>query len=485
MEPLSALLVAAAAVSVAYLVTSERARARARNWREAAGAVGLADVQETETLGIPSRLVGRAGGLRVQLEHCQRRRRESGTRITLAGLGHGPFGLSLRREGLGTAFEKAVGEREIEIGDRGFDDELFVRGQVALARALLDAETRGRLVSLLRGRMEIERHGPVEVEARLADDVLQVELPEKGFSPRTEALAEVLRVLLALARRLLAPPDVPARIAENLPREPEAGVRLQCLLTLVHEFPDHPATRTALLAARDDPEADVRVQAGIALGDEGRDVLLAAAVDEAAPDATTARAVAALAERLTSDEAKKILDDALRTRREMTARECLEALGRRHGLEAVPTLAKVLAVGTGALAEAAASALGATRLAAAEPPLVEALGRESPRVRAAAAQALGRVGGVSAVPALREAAERHPRHRDLTRAVRQAMAEIQAQVEGAEPGQLSLATADARAGQLSLADEGGAGGLSLAPEGSEEVEADRRRQRPGTIQGKT
>jgi len=95
------------------------------------------------------------------------------------------------------------------------------------------------------------------------------------------------------------------------------------------------------------------------------------------------------------------------------------------------------------------------------------------------------VGGASAVPALREAAERHARDGDLSRAVLQAVAEIHARIQGAEPGQLSLATAAAQTGQLSLTDEEAAGRLSIAPEGSKEGEKDRPRQRPGTIQGKT
>jgi hypothetical protein len=62
------------------------------------------------------------------------------------------------------------------------------------------------------------------------------------------------------------------------------------------------------------------------------------------------------------------------------------------------------------------------------------------------------------VPALREAAEAGG---DMRRAARQAIAEIQARLTGAEPGQLSLAGGEA--GALSLADEAGAPGrLSLA-----------------------
>lgn len=76
---------------------------------------------------------------------------------------------------------------------------------------------------------------------------------------------------------------------------------------------------------------------------------------------------------------------------------------------------------------------------------------------ALAARQLGRQGTVAAVPVLREAAERGPK--EVNRVCHQAVAEIQARLEGAEAGQLSLAVGDA--GQLSLAG-GEAGALALA-----------------------
>jgi hypothetical protein len=60
---------------------------------------------------------------------------------------------------------------------------------------------------------------------------------------------------------------------------------------------------------------------------------------------------------------------------------------------------------------------------------------------------------------LKEAAERFSRDAELSRATRQAIAEIQSRLPGASPGQLSLAGADA--GQLSLT-QADAGQLSLA-----------------------
>jgi hypothetical protein len=112
---------------------------------------------------------------------------------------------------------------------------------------------------------------------------------------------------------------------------------------------------------------------------------------------------------------------------------------------------------------AAAEELGATGLPEAEGPLVRALGSPAPEVRVAAARALGRAGTAASVSALREAAEANP-DGGLRRAVRQAVAEIQSRIGGAEPGQLSLATGEAESGRLSIAEERSSGRLSLSGE---------------------
>jgi len=224
----------------------------------------------------------------------------------------------------------------------------------------------------------------------------------------------------------------------------------------VRELPDHPATREALLAARDDPDADVRLRAGAALGAEGREPLLRLALGEGAEDATTDRAVTALGEQLTLDEATAILRNALRARREATARSAMGVLAHRSGKEAIHMIAKVLAVEQGPLAHAAAHTLGLTGSALAEEPLLAALRSADASLRVAATRALGQVGTVAAVAALREL---EADDSALRIAVRQAIARIQARIAGAGPGQLSLAGGES--GQLSLA-EGEAGHLSFA-----------------------
>ncbi len=272
-------------------------------------------------------------------------------------------------------------------------------------------------------------------------------------------LPQVLRAALDLAARLAAPADVAGRIATRLADEPEPRVRRRALLSLLREFPEREATRRVLAAAREDEDAEVRVRAGIALGTEGRDVLLGVAGGEGAEDATSARAVAALATWLTIDQAAELLKNALRTRRLLTAKACLDVLGRSGGI-ATPILAKVLLVERNELGEAAAEALAATGDASAEAPLVRALAEGPPALRRAAAVALGGVGTRDAVLPLREAEAREPA---LRGAARQAVAQIHARLAGAAQGQLSLAGGES--GQLSLAeDESGRLSLHESPQ---------------------
>jgi len=479
MEPLAALVVGAVAASVAYLVASARARTRAAAWRSAATAVGLTDVREHERLGIPSSLAGRSGQLELTLDRYQRGKYESGTRITIRGMGHDAAGLSLRREGLATSFEKLVGEREIELGDPAFDGEVYVQGSTPLARAVLDAATRRLLVELLGGHIPAGGGGSVAARVTLAGGMLRAELQQRAFVPPSERLPEVLATLLDAARRLSAPPDPARRIAENLRSEPVAGVRLQSLQMLLREFGDHPAAREALLAARSDASPEVRLRAGVALGEEGRDVLLELAAAEDAGDACAAGAVDALGARLTRERAEAILERALRARRVVTARACLRALGGGGDAGALAALVKVLAAEANEVGAEAAQALATLGQPAAQPALLAALASVSAAVRTAAAGALGTLGDAGAVAPLRAAASAPAADGALKRAVRQAVAEIQSRLSGAAPGQLSLVPEAGEAGRLSLAEVDGGGRLSLIGPAADEAEGADAPRRPG------
>ncbi|HSD29235.1 MAG TPA: hypothetical protein VLL75_18175, partial [Vicinamibacteria bacterium] len=280
-----------AAVAEALGGPSPRQRAA---WREAARAAGLGAVEESE-----GGLAGWAGPLRVRLERSGDSE-SRGTSITVSGPAM-PAGLTVRPEGLGSRIRGVRGVREVEIGHDTFDAAAWVEGSPTLARAVLDADVRRALRALFDGRLERPGHSPIFASGRVEDGVLRIDVPDAASSARDrrargepeagayaylgalEHLGEVLASTIALARRLATPADVPRRLADNLKSEPVAGVRLQVLSALAREFPDEPATRAALRAMREDPDAEVRLRAGAALGAEGRDVLLAIAAGEGAP----------------------------------------------------------------------------------------------------------------------------------------------------------------------------------------------------------
>jgi hypothetical protein len=390
---------------------------------------------------------------------------------------------------------------EILTGDALFDGAVSVQGPPALAHALLDAETRRVLTGLLSGQLRQSGRPTFWASGSLDHGVLRIDIPE--VTPKTQAgplwldsevqgvpldsgrdavaglerFPEALERVLFLARRLETPAAVPQRIAANLATEPDPGVRLRLLATLTREAPDLPLTQEALLVARDDPDAQVRLHAGTALGDEGTEVLVHLADGEGADDATTQKAVAALGDRLSPEKAVSILRGALRTRRTATALACIPLLGARRGTAGARLLQSVLAVEEPRLAAAAASALGeivdldpALALGR-ERALTEALDHRSREVRIAAAHALGRTGTVAVIGRLKQA---ETDDSALRAPARQAIATIQSRLPGAAAGQLSLAggeagrlsLAGAEGGQVSLADSDDSEARSLAAGGA-------------------
>jgi len=465
------ILTAGVVLSVVYLFAHVAAQSRGRVWREAANSVGLTDLVTSDFLGIERGITGRAGMLRVTLERYQRGRDERGTRIVIDGLGHPSYEFALRKEGVGSAIEKAFGEREIELGDRAFDDRAYIHGSPRVVHAVLDGETRRLVGELIAGRIPTGPAGePLKARVAVSDGALRAEIRERPFQPGGRRIPEALETLLVAARRLVLPDDIPGRLAENVRTDPLATVRLSNLLTLTREYPDYEATRTALRAAGEDEDDEVRLRAAIALGDEGHEILRQIAASTDVEDGRSARAVSALDAHLTGAEAKGILESSLAAGRPATARAAVQALGRIGGGEAIPALAAALEAEDDRLVVTAAGALGATGDTVAEAPLIAALDRDGPAVWPAIAEALGRVGTAAAVAPLRTMAGRFPFDLGLRRASRQAIAEIKSRLTGATPGQLALADGDT--GQLSLAEEGLQGQVSLAAEGEGAAEGE-------------
>jgi len=482
MSPLLALLATGVVFSVIYLVTHASAQARGRAWLAAAQAAGLTELRFSDFLGIATGLSGRSGLLRVSLERYHRGKHEKGTRIVIDGLGHPSYEFALRKESVGSALEKAFGEREIELGDREFDRRAYIHGSPRVVHAILDSETRGLVGELIDGRIPPRGSGKaLKARVSVSDGALRAEIPEKAFQPGGERLPDALRTLLEAARRLTLPDDLPARLGENVRTEPLPQVRLANLLTLNREYPGYEATREALRAACADSDGEVRLRAALVFGEEGRSVLQEIATRTDSDDGQAARAVAALGAHLTCDEARGILQGALETRRPATAWAAVEVLGGIGGSAAVQPLAAALEAEDDKLVVAAAAALGATGDGAAEGPLIAALDRDGPGVWPAIADALGKVGTAAAVVPLRTMAGRFQFDLGLRRASRQAIADIQSRLTGATPGQLALA--DGGSGQLSLAEEGGEGRVSMADEVPTDTETDGETQWPTDVHG--
>jgi hypothetical protein len=450
------------ALSAAVGSVAAASAARERAWRYAAEAAGLTHVTISTALGLISKLTAKAGPFSVRLEKYARGKYEHGTRIVIGGLRHKPGELSFRREGLGSALDKVIGLREMELGDPEFDDLVYLQGSPELARALFDEETRRTVTRVLKGFHQAPRSRAVELgdgaRTALADDELSIELPERGWSFGDRQRASVaLPALLHIAALLAKPNDIAARLAQNLERDPLEAVRLANLNALLERYHKHPRAREALeKAAREDASEEIRLRAALAVGTQGWNSLLAIASNMHSDDLHAARAIAGLGHHLSTEQALGILAEARRAGRLATAQACLERLSRRGGAEMIALLADILNSEGDALAAVAARALAATGEPAAEAPLIDALERHfSAELLEVVARELGRIGTAAAVVPLRQASDRE-RDGHFRRAARHAIAEIQARLRGAAPGQLSLAAGEA--GQVTLTEDDAARG---------------------------
>jgi HEAT repeat protein len=456
MEPFLLAVLGLTGAAAAFGLSRRREQDRAQRWKRQAEEAGLSSIRAGVSFPSGAFLDGGRGRHAVHMERYKRGKSSRGTRITVKGLAKG---LSLKSEGLGSTVEKTLGGREVETGDRLFDDAIFTRGPEALLRALLDAETRRAVKDVFAGRVQPDwtPARTVDVSVWVADGELRAEIHDRwGRGDRAEA--DALKSLLALAERLAPPDRLDLKLAENARADPEPTVRRHALATLEREYEGSPATREAMAAALRDEDPDVRLRAGLWMGEEGRPVLEELAASQAAPDATSARAVAGLGDHLAGPLARGVLEGALRAGRVETAKAAVASLAR-GGAEAVDAIAPALAGSSDAVAVAAADALGAIPSPLAEDALLSALERGPDPVRLAAARALGRVGTVRAVLPLRELQE-HGRGGD--KAAREAVALIQSRLTGATPGQLAL-TGDDASGHVSLADDSN-GRVTLADE---------------------
>lgn len=412
---------------------------RLLHWQRIVTSCGLSVVKVSSPFALRKTIEARRGTLAVRIKGALHDKGGARVVITIPGP-PGFSGLRLRNE-----HYKPLGAREIEVGDKSFDRLFYIEGPMRLALPLFNEKARRLLIT---AGTEILSFGkPLEIRG----GELRVDTVDRD-------LATVLPLLLDIGEQLAQPMDVAQRLAENATLDPEAGVRSTNLLLLARGYSGEPGTLEVLRSASSDPSPEVRLRAARELGAEGRDVLLELA-ENPADDALSAQAISILGPELPFERAKAILVHALRRRRHQTARACVESLGRSGDAMAVGVLAKVMTREKGELATAAALALRTAGSPAAEGALIQTLLRDQKDLQVAAASALGPLGSPAAVLPLKELAERFEGDPEITRATRQAIAEIQSRLPGASPGQLSLAGAEV--GQLTLA-PGEAGQLSLS-----------------------
>lgn len=394
---------------------------------------------------VPGGVYGSRGDLRIQVSLGGGR--QLADELAVFGLGWGPDELAFHDQAIGDH-----GDRELVVGEPGFDAQVALAGDPPLVLALLDAATRRLVVNLVQGRLLLPgRLVGVELPGRASfrGGALRVELRGGQMLPEAN-----LESFLEAARALVKPADPARRLRSLALSEPSAGPRLVFLAALSRHYPGNTLAKEALRAALVDPSEEIRLHAAVRLAGAGRSVL--EALLDSSNDSVRARALRGLAPSLDLGRCLALLTDAVESRQVLTARACLELLAAR-GPETIPRMVELLRDPLPELAAAAATALGATGDPAAEPALLGILDQERWEVGLAAVRALARVGTAAAVLPLKRFAQHGPA--TLRRDVLEAVATVQARLLGAEHGQLSLAGVEP--GRLSLADDQG-GRVSLA-----------------------
>ncbi len=362
-----------------------------------------------------------------------------------------PRSLVLRAEPALAGVTRILARDEIVTGDDAFDRAVSVRGSTAEALAALSRPARLALRGLLqRGSLDV-RDGRVEMRLRLGGDE-----PESDRFVARRAAA----LVAALA---LAPGEVPARLARNALSDRVPGVRLRSLEILQRTMAGDPEQVRATRGALGDADAGVRLAAARFAGDEGIAALRGLVEEESAEPAVRREALVVLELLQPAERAVEALaalrPDAIASAEVRHA--FLTAVGRLRVATHRPWIESLLDDRDVPTACAAAAALGDLGDVVVEPALLRALGRVSPDVKAAAARSLARVGTVAAVEPLLRFAKDVWADPPLREAAQDAVAAIQARLDGAEAGGLTLADAPDARGALSVPDAR-AGGLSPA-----------------------
>ena len=303
------------------------------------------------------------------------------------------------------------------IGDDRFDTKINARGNEVACRAVLDADARAAALKAFSMLQKL----------RIEDGVALWRFDGPLYA--VESLETALdRMIPAVKGFVLASADV-ERIAGHVATDPCTGVRLRCLDLLVRKFPNRAETAAAIRAGFSDTDREVKLVAASRLGEEGWAVILES-TDAAQPEPVRERAIREVGRQFPSERAVPILRRAITDVMVNVRIAAIETLAEHYPEELVK-----VAVRSGTPLEVqealltAASKVGAK----AEQVLLALAERGDEAIRLHAIIALASVGTVAAIPRLREIGVAA-----LRNAIETTVAEIQARLEGAEPGQLTL-----------------------------------------------
>jgi len=446
MEVIPFLLIAGA-IGAAVWFGLNSVKERRRQWRYAAEKLGLSLVQGGWLSS--DEIVGQADGFDVRLDTFTRgsgKNSQTYTRIVVEGGGL-PHNLELRGEGLGSTLTKFFQGEDIQIDDARFDEDLLIKGDEALAVALLGDEAR-RLTSHLIEQGGLVRDGQVYYE-------------ERGTMGDAREITQWLRYLRQLAGELtMRDRRIEGLLSRNAMTDNNPAVRRRNLALLMREYPRHEVTQKAAHAALTDPHPVVSLQASIFLGDEGLGRVLDLVADARTPQSARTHALSYLGSRTPTAEVLAVLLQVADDQDLVVAGKAIEQLGKvRHRACLGTLLRRAGQTKNAVFLTRIADGLGVFADTQAQQPLLVMLVHDETMVRVAAARALGTCGTVAAVEPLLKHTRGFFTDGDLKRAAQQAIAQIQSGLSDAASGGLSLTEPDKDAGALTVTEDPGA--LSL------------------------
>jgi hypothetical protein len=228
-----------------------------QEWKEAGRELGL----DFTGFMMFKRLEGTVDGFEVQVKPVGK---HGHFRIDVSGPGAIPPTLSLGAESILT---RSLDGEDIQTGHPAFDYQARIFGMPEEAVALLDHDTRARVLAEV-----------VEGGARV--DGGHIYLKRRRFSD----VPRLVRGLVDLGKHLALSGDVPERLARNAREDPLSSVRLRNLTMLQERYKDSPAAREASRSALASDQPNIRLAGARFLGREGldaaRELALAGSVEE-------------------------------------------------------------------------------------------------------------------------------------------------------------------------------------------------------------